>query len=149
MELINSNVNLANLINNIKDFLEPILIERKIKFVTELNDCIIMGDYQKLQSAFLHLIENAIEAINENGSIAISIVFDESIETVSIFVKDDGPGFDENINIFEPFFTTKSSGTGLGLPIAQKIIEQHNGQLKLLTSKPGSTIFEITFNIEN
>ncbi len=148
VELINSNVNLANLINNIRDFLEPILIERKIKLITELNDCIIMGDYQKLQSAFLHLIENAIEAINEDGSIKISIVFDEKLENVSIFIKDDGPGFVEGINIFEPFFTTKSSGTGLGLPIAQKIIEQHNGILKLVSSKPGATIFEINFNIE-
>ncbi len=149
VELINSNVNLANLIQNIKDFLEPILTERKIKFVTELNDCIIMGDYQKLQSAFLHLIENAIEAINEDGCITISLLLDEEIGAASVLIKDDGPGFDDNIKIFEPFFTTKSSGTGLGLPIAQKIIEQHKGKLRLVSSKPGSTIFEITFNLEN
>ena len=149
VELINSNVNLANLINNIRDFLEPILAERKIEFKTDLNDCIIMGDYQKLQSAFLHLIENAIESINENGKINITITLDEQTEKASITIMDDGPGFDESINIFEPFFTTKSSGTGLGLPISQKIIEQHHGKLKLLSSKQGSTIFEITFNLEN
>ena len=149
VELINSNVNLANLIQNIKDFLEPILIERKISFNTHLTDCIIMGDYQKLQSAFLHLIENAIEAINEDGNIIISIDLNEQSETASITIADDGPGFDEGINIFEPFFTTKSSGTGLGLPIAQKIIEQHSGKLKLLSSNPGSTIFEISFNLYN
>jgi signal transduction histidine kinase len=149
VELINSNVNLANLINNIRDFLEPILAERKIEFKTDLNDCIIMGDYQKLQSAFLHLIENAIESINENGKIIITITLDEQTEKASITIMDDGPGFDESINIFEPFFTTKSSGTGVGLPISQKIIEQHHGKLKLLSSKPGSTIFEITFNLEN
>ncbi len=149
VELINSNVNLANLVQNIKDFLEPILADRKIKFITHLNDCIIMGDYQKLQSAFLHLIENAIEAINEDGSITITINLDEQTKTVSILIVDDGPGFDESINIFEPFFTTKSSGTGLGLPIAQKIIEQHSGKLSLVSSSPGSTIFEITFTLEN
>ncbi len=149
VELMNSNVNLSNLIQNIKDFLEPILAERQITFNTYLNDCIIMGDYQKLQSAFLHLIENAIESINENGIIEISINVDELTESVSILITDDGPGFDETINIFEPFFTTKSSGTGLGLPIAQKIIEQHNGDLQLISSKPGSTIFKIKFNSYN
>ncbi|MEO8399192.1 MAG: PAS domain S-box protein, partial [Ignavibacteriaceae bacterium] len=146
VELINSSVNLVNLIQNIKDFLEPILVERKISFENKLVDCIILGDYQKLQSAFLHLIENAIEAIHENGKIEISIKTNERNAETLIYIKDSGCGLDESINIFEPFFTTKSSGTGLGLPIAQKIIEQHSGCLRLISSKPGETIFEIIFN---
>ncbi|MCL4547662.1 MAG: ATP-binding protein, partial [Bacteroidetes bacterium] len=60
-----------------------------------------------------------------------------------LFIKDSGNGVSDGPKIFEPFFTTKVSGTGLGLSISQKIIERHKGSLKLVSSKPGETIFEI------
>ena len=64
-----------------------------------------------------------------------------------ILVKDNGCGIEPELKIFEPFFTTKASGTGLGLSVSQKIIEQHHGTFNLVSSKKGETIFEIVLPI--
>jgi signal transduction histidine kinase len=60
-----------------------------------------------------------------------------------VYIKDTGCGINNIKDIFEPFYSKKSTGTGLGLPIAKNIVERHNGVLKLVSSKPGETIFEI------
>ena len=60
-------------------------------------------------------------------------------------VEDDGPGIPAEAlpHIFEPFFTTKGGGTGLGLPIAQQIVERHHGRLEVETSQGRGTVFRI------
>ncbi len=65
--------------------------------------------------------------------IALNISTKASGERVGIFVQDNGAGIpsDELGKIFEPLFSTKGSGVGLGLPIAKKIMEQHNGDLEI------------------
>ncbi|MEE9574280.1 MAG: ATP-binding protein, partial [Candidatus Neomarinimicrobiota bacterium] len=68
---------------------------------------------------------------------------------LDIFLKDNGCGFTNPNKVFEPFFTTKSSGTGLGLPIAKKIVEQNNGTIELVSSKPCETIFKISLPLTN
>jgi PAS domain S-box-containing protein len=143
VELVNGNINLIKLLENIKEFLDPILIERNIRLINRVEEIIFHGDYQKLQSVFLHLIENSVEAIGANGTIEVWSMEDNITDDAYILVKDSGCGIDEAENIFEPFYTTKSSGTGLGLSIAQKIIEQHEGKLRLQGSKKNETIFEI------
>ena len=59
-------------------------------------------------------------------------------------VRDEGPGIavDQQALIFEPFFTTREKGTGLGLPLARKLVEAHGGTLTL-ESKPGQTVFRL------
>ncbi|MFO7444821.1 MAG: PAS domain S-box protein [Ignavibacteriaceae bacterium] len=145
VDLVYVNINFFNLVNNIKDFLEPSLIEKRIVFINNIKQVNIKGDYQKLHSALLHMIENSLEAITGSGAIEISSSVNRQNNKVSIFIKDTGCGIALTTHIFDPFFTTKSAGTGLGLSIAQKIIEQHNGKICLVSSKPGETIFEISF----
>jgi len=64
---------------------------------------------------------------------------------VSLKVQDTGPGInaESQSKIFDPFFTTKSSGMGLGLSISQKLIEEHDGELRLITTKTNGCTFEI------
>jgi signal transduction histidine kinase len=63
-------------------------------------------------------------------------------------VHDEGPGIPDDVQarIFEPFFTTREQGTGLGLPLAKKLVEANRGTLSL-ESKPGATTFRITLPV--
>ncbi len=101
----------------------------------------IYADPDQLKEALVNLLVNASEAMGYGGSIAIGEeeVGDEPWgRRVVIRVSDNGPGFPQSIQdkLFEPFFTTKEEGTGLGLTIAARIIEEHGGKLEL-SSKEG------------
>lgn len=92
----------------------------------------------QLSQVFMNLINNAIQAIDNEGTIRIETASGEI--NVLIAISDDGIGMDNTIlkNIFDPFYTTKEvgEGTGLGLSISYGIIQQHNGQIEV-NSKPG------------
>lgn len=142
-ELNYSVINLNQLVENIRSQLNENIKLKNIKFVNNTDSIEINGDADKLRQVFLNLIDNSIEAIEKNGEIVISSTVNNDTKSVKINFVDDGSGVGDISKVFEPFFTTKSSGTGLGLSIAQKIIEQHKGSLKLLSSVPNKTVFEI------
>ncbi|OGU53256.1 MAG: hypothetical protein A2006_07620, partial [Ignavibacteria bacterium GWC2_35_8] len=143
MELDYSVFNLFELIDNIKSQLLNKLKTKSISFINNVDKIELNADKHKLMQVFLNLIDNSIEAVNNNGRIELTSVMDEEQNNIKILVIDNGNGISADTKIFEPFFTTKSSGTGLGLLIAQKIIEQHKGTIRLVSSEPGRTIFEI------
>jgi len=100
------------------------------------------GDKAKIITALRNIFTNAIEAIQEKGEIKISVITDCS-SRVQIEIEDTGIGIAQEIidRIFETFFSTKDIGTGLGLPIAKKIIEDHNGSIQAeSSSKKGTRI---------
>ncbi len=92
----------------------------------------------QINQVFLNLINNAAQAIDGQGQLRISTTSDDDYVHVSI--QDNGRGIPPEVlpRIFDPFFTTKKvgEGTGLGLSIAYKIIQQHNGRIRV-SSKPG------------
>lgn len=105
----------------------------------------ILADENKLLAVLINLIKNAIESIEENGQIEITTeVGDESIK---LTLANDGKPMSEEIQekVFEEGFTTKSSGSGLGLYICKKALEEQFAQLELKKSDEISTEFEITF----
>lgn len=148
MELNFSEVKLKDLIDNVHNQLSKKLNDKNIILVNNTENVRLEADTDKLKQVFINLIDNSIEAVNQNGLIEISSRRNNEDNSISILVKDNGSGIDPELNIFEPFFTTKASGTGLGLSVSQKIIEQHNGAFNLVTSKKGETIFEIKLPIE-
>ena len=148
MELNFSEVKLKDLINNVQYQLSKKLNDKNIILVNNTENICLEADIDKLKQVFINLIDNSIEAVDQNGIIEISSLRDKENNSVSIFIKDNGSGIDPELKIFEPFFTTKASGTGLGLSISQKIIEQHSGVFNLAASKKGETIFEIKLPIE-
>jgi two-component system NtrC family sensor kinase len=99
----------------------------------------IHGDAQMLQQVFVNLILNAIDAIQEKGTITISTFKNKDDKYITAEIKDDGPGIPEHIleRIFEPFFTTKSlrKGTGLGLSVSRGILRSIGGYITV-ESKP-------------
>ncbi len=113
----------------------------------------IMGCREELQQVFTNLLLNAVDAIKKvkrKGKIEITTCFDG--KNVKISVKDNGCGIPkENIEkIFDPFFTTKKvgEGTGLGLYISLKIIENHNGTISVSSEEGKGTEFLITIPAE-
>ena len=114
------------------------------------NNYYIKGDSEQLYRAFLNLIKNSIEAINEKkqkdsnllGKIDVEI--NKNNEYIEIKMLDNGPGFNDTTNILKPYYTTKKDGTGLGLPIVTKIINEHNGEIEFVKNSKGA---EININI--
>lgn len=142
-----SKVNLKNFCDEIIHQFEINNKQKKIAFINKSLDILINIDPDKFRQVLLNLIQNSIDSIKEAGKIEIYSEVDEG--TLYIKIEDDGCGISETEKIFDPFFTTKASGTGLGLSVSQKIVEQHNGTLSLLTSQPGKTIFEIKLPLNN
>ncbi|MHB8581582.1 MAG: ATP-binding protein, partial [Ignavibacteriaceae bacterium] len=149
MELNFSEVKLRDLIEFINIQLNKKLEEKNIIFLNNAEYISLQIDEDKLKQVLINLIDNSIEAVDQNGLIEISTRRNNEDNSISIFVIDNGCGIDPELKIFDPFFTTKASGTGLGLSISQKIIEQHNGAFNLLASKKGETIFEIKLPIQH
>jgi two-component system nitrogen regulation sensor histidine kinase NtrY len=107
---------------------------------------LINGDNEQLYRVFLNLIKNSIEAIQEKkqkvtnlqGKINIEII--KNNEYIVIKMLDNGTGFNDIKNITKPYFTTKRDGTGLGLPIVTKIINEHKGDIYFTKNPKGAEI---------
>jgi len=104
----------------------------------------------ELNQVWTNLIDNALDAMEANCKGTLTIKTERDREFVQVSIIDDGPGIPENVRtrIFDPFFTTKEmgKGTGLGLEVVQRIVNQHNGSIKV-RSVPGKTEFIVCFPI--
>ncbi|NBR26669.1 MAG: GHKL domain-containing protein, partial [Micrococcales bacterium] len=116
-------------------------IELKTQCEIEL---LALGNTEKLKQVLWNLLSNAIQAMKEPGSIEIGC------ETVSphwvcLWVQDQGEGMTEEViqHLYEPFFTTKARGTGLGLATVYKIIEAHQGEIRVQSKVGEGTRFEV------
>ena len=118
----------------------------EIKINLPKNELEIHGDKGKLYALFSNLILNSFQAIEEHGTITISI--SQLNDAVQIDIEDSGKGVldDDLEKIFEPLFTTKQEGTGLGLASCKKIVEQHGGSISV---KNHPTTFTVILPIEN
>jgi signal transduction histidine kinase len=102
----------------------------------------------ELNQVWTNIIDNAIDAMEPNGTGILEIRTQLDRHFVCVYIKDNGPGIPEDIQsrVFDPFFTTKDmgKGTGLGLDVVTRIIRQHNGTVKV-ASVPGNTEFTVCF----
>lgn len=113
-----------------------------IDFVLSLNPVpLILADEKELSLAFGHLIQNANEAIEDNGTITVRTSFDPTEGRVRVDVMDTGPGIPNYMmdRIFDVFFTTKGSHFGLGLPITQRIVTDMGGEIRVSSKGHGTT----------
>lgn len=139
---------------NIRREIEMCLVlhQNKLKsgmeIITDIpEDLTSFGYSDQLSQVWMNLISNALFAVQYKGKLVIRGFIKG--DYVCISFTDNGHGIPENIkaNIFKPFFTTKSSedGSGLGLDICKKIVENHKGKLEF-TSVPGETCFTVYLN---
>lgn len=116
---------------------------QEIQFDVELHHVPLLLDKRQITQVLYNLIRNSSEAIGNAGTISIySKVNDNRYE---LFIKDNGSGIPLELQktIFEPFLTSKDSGTGLGLTIVQRIIDNHGGTIELFESSQRGTTFLI------
>jgi signal transduction histidine kinase len=113
----------------------------------------VLGDRELLEGAFLNLFLNAVEAMAEGGTLrvttrdapgrsgsgtAVEDAPSGSFPGIVVEISDEGQGIPEELRerIFDPFFTTKDGGTGFGLPLAARVMEEHAGTLRLADPSP-------------
>jgi hypothetical protein len=104
----------------------------------------MMMDSDKIKQVFINLLQNALDSIEEGGSIG---VFSNRLDrTVEVRVTNDGPPIAPEVldRLFVPFATTKSSGFGLGLPIACEIVYEHGGSIDVRSEEGKDTVFLVT-----
>lgn len=98
----------------------------------------IEGDKHQLMQVFLNIVNNALQATPRGGKVTIKTMAACDRTKVIIDIADDGEGIlpENQLKIFDPFFSTKDEGTGLGLAISNRIINDHDGEIKVF-SRPG------------
>jgi two-component system, NtrC family, sensor histidine kinase PilS len=109
--------------------------------------CEIRGHHDKLKQAFLNIIINAHQAMENGASPKLTLETFDQQDRVVVRIRDNGAGMDEATRdrIFEPFFTTKPKGTGLGLAVTHKILESHEARIQVTSQKGDGTAFTIDF----
>ena len=106
---------------------------------------VIPADARQLKQVFVNLIENAIQAMNEEGELFVQTAHDARRRVAIINVADTGPGIpdDQKERLFIPYFSTKGSGRGLGLAIVHNIIREHGGAIRIENNQPNGAVFVI------
>lgn len=142
--------------NSLNEIIEDVLvIVSKYTSQHNVNVCFNKADIphaevdkEQLKQAFVNLIFNAVDAMPTGGELTISTEY-SSNKWIKVIFQDCGEGIEaENIEkIFSPFFTTKDEGTGLGLSIVHRIIEDHQGIIKVTSKRGNGTCFELLFPI--
>ena len=149
IKILPSQININSVINKILKRNAGLIKEKGISIENKHGAIpVIEGDETYLESALLNIILNAIEAMDNGGKLTISTAkIEQPAESavVEINISDTGGGISqEDIEkVFIPCYTTKSSGSGLGLTITQKIIEAHNGTIKVNSKINEGTTFTI------
>ncbi|MDI6803533.1 MAG: ATP-binding protein [Bacteroidota bacterium] len=117
------------------------------KFNSSENEFRVNADKEELRRAFINIIRNSIQAMNEQGT--VSVIVEQVDKNVQINIHDTGQGISDEIKskIFEPNFSTKTDGMGLGLAIVKKTIDDSGGAISFITNKDTGTTFIITLPI--
>ena len=145
-------VDINEMIGKLLDFLAPQFAKQGIMTERKLSVGLpwLTLDPDLIQQALINIALNAIQSMPTGGKFTVETRSEnpssESSGSVSIMLADSGKGVStENLSrIFNPFFTTRQQGTGLGLSITQRIIEQHNGEISVMSSAGKGATFVIT-----
>lgn len=148
-ELNITEIDLPEVISKSLLSLSGLILKKQIKIGQKIAHNIpkVKADSDRLQQVLVNIIKNAIEASPERGLITIEAA--EEQERIRISVRDQGSGIPEQVGerLFEPFYSTKHGGTGLGLCISKKIVEQHGGRLFYRNCDQGGAEFIIDLPI--
>ena len=141
--------NISDLTKKSLDFIK-MTSKNSINFKVKTDNLLIKGDEDQLNRVIINLIKNSEEALAQmvkkeaNFKGIIDIEIDSNNDYIVFRLSDNGPGITDAKKAMTPYFTTKKTGTGLGLPIVTKIINEHSGNFSIQNKKEGNgTIINI------
>jgi len=107
----------------------------------------VRGNANQLFQAFVEIIENSIDALEEQGSGSLKITAERQGNDALLRFADTGPGIRDPQRVFDPFYTTKpvGKGTGLGLSAVYGVVQDHDGQITCQNNPEGGALFTLRF----
>ena len=140
------NENITSLLTDVITLLETLAIVKNIEVTKEFEPNIILVKCEgnQIKQVFINIFKNAIEAVANKGKIHIKVT-QMNKDSVRIRFMDNGPGIPNDLisRLGEPFYTTKEKGTGLGLMVSYKIIENHRGSINIKSEMNKGTTVDI------
>lgn len=142
---------LAKLLSHLEDGFRDYAGQSRIdlRIINNAVDDEMVGNENALRGALMNLLNNAVDAVGDCGSINLSVI--QLGAAMQIAISDSGSGMTEELRqrVFEPFFTTKSSGTGLGLAVVDSVVRAHGGQIQIESTLGQGTVFTLTLPGKN
>jgi signal transduction histidine kinase len=136
-------------VSEVLDFITPAALKKRIELRHHLSPDVppLSLDRDRVKQALLNLVLNALEAMTGRGELLVQTAARGG--AVRVDVTDTGAGIPVEVlpRIFEVYFSTKKTGTGLGLPIARRIVEEHGGVLEVFTEEGKGTRFTMWFPV--
>jgi signal transduction histidine kinase len=142
-------VQLNHMVNEVVELAQHTADERHIMLLSDLEENIppIMLDADGISRALLNIVINALDVVpHDEGIVHVKTRYDAANKIVTISVHDNGPGIPENqiATIFQPFHSTKgNAGTGLGLAVAKKVLDEHRGRIEVTSNPVDGTVFSL------
>ena len=141
-----SPVNMSDALASSLSMMEPQLRQRQVQIARILPDTPVytFGDRMRIEQVLVNLLRNALDATKSEQNPTVEIILTAG-ETVTLTVRDNGPGIEDLDALFEPFYTTKQpgDGVGLGLAISSGIVTDLGGRLTARNGQAGGAVFEM------
>jgi nitrogen fixation/metabolism regulation signal transduction histidine kinase len=138
----------SDLVTDLKTLYGRDVAEGRLTFSSPQSDLVFTADRGQLRQALVNLIKNALEATDGRGQVAVSVRHEGT--TLEWAVTDTGPGLsaEEKAHLFVPYFTTKAQGSGLGLTIVERIVNDHRGTITVDSEERRGTTVRIRLPVE-
>ncbi|GAC1472084.1 MAG: hypothetical protein PVSMB11_07750 [Desulfuromonadaceae bacterium] len=141
-------LNLTTLVSHVAVLLRQEAEHLQIKIICEYQEDIpIYGNRDRLAQVVLNVVKNAIQAMPDGGTVRITAAVAGRLATIRVDDNGHGISQEEMSRIFKPFFTTKARGTGLGLALCRKIVEEHDGKIAVQSAVGQGTSVSIIIPI--
>ncbi len=145
-ELTKTEINLVDLINELVNLFQK--EDLTINILSTSKKINFICDEIKIRQVFVNLINNAYEAKKDDSTCEVEIRLRKTKSSMIVNFIDNGSGINDDIDIFQPYVTTKKTGTGLGLAVVKKIIDEHDGSISIKNNKLSGANVEIQFSIQ-
>ncbi len=142
-------VDINQILRDVRKLLSHGILSSQIRLIGNLAEPLptTLGDANQLKQAFLNIITNAIQSLPDGG--VITVTTSQKGGSIVVRIEDTGPGIPGDImsKLFVPFFTTRKAGSGLGLAVTKRIIDNHGGDIEVMSEGGKGTAFNISIPI--